>query len=249
MISKRIIFYILFFLLLYGASCNRFASEYSLRKTQLRMADSMVWYDSVFCEEKYILDTLLEGRFARGAFNGNILCALNGNIFYERSIGYCDIFQKDSLKCTNAFQLASVSKPFTSTAILQLCEQGKIKLSDTLQRFFPDLPYNGITIKMLLCHRSGLPDYVEGTERYYRKNDLEPESINNDSVISFLQILRPRMLSKPNQKYDYSNTGYMLLASIVEKVTGDKFGDYLNTHIFLPAKMTHTFLYNMSSPN
>lgn len=118
-------------------SCKRFASEYLLRKTQLTSIDSLLWYDSLFSEEKFILDTLIEGRFNRGAFNGNILCALDGKIFYERSLGYCNIFSHDSLKCTNSFQLASVSKPFTSTAILQLCEQGKIKLSDTVERFFP----------------------------------------------------------------------------------------------------------------
>lgn len=228
-------------------SCKRYASNYQLRKTQLTSVDSLVWLDSVFCDEKYILDTLLEGRFNHGAFNGNILCALNGKIFYERSLGYCDIFTQDSLVCTNSFQLASVSKPFTSTAILQLCEAGRINLSDTIQRFLPDFPYKGITVKMLLCHRSGLPDYIKFTDRYYR-NGL-PEILTNDTVLALMKYLKPRMLARPNQKYDYSNTGYMVLASIVEKVTGDKFGDYLNTHIFFPCKMRNSYLYDYKNKN
>jgi CubicO group peptidase (beta-lactamase class C family) len=228
-------------------SCKRFASEYPLRKTQLSAIDSVLWYDSLFAEEKYILDTILDGRFSRGAFNGNILCALNGKIFYERSLGYCNIFSQDTLQCSNSFQLASVSKPFTSTAILQLCEQGRINLNDTIERFFPDFPYSGITVKMLLTHRSGLPDYIKFTDRYYR-NQL-PEYIDNDSVMALMKFLKPRMLARPNQKYEYSNTGYMVLASIVEKVTGDKFSEYLKTHIFFPCKMNSTYLYDLKNKN
>ena len=247
MVAKinRVVFFILIFCGLF--SCKRYASNYQLRKTQLTSVDSLVWLDSIFSDEKYILDTLLEGRFQRGAFNGNILCAYRGKIFYERSLGYCDIFTHDSLVCTNSFQLASVSKPFTSTAILQLCQEGKISLSDTMERFFPDFPYKGITVKMLLCHRSGLPDYIKFTDRYYR-NGL-PEHLNNDSVFALMKLLKPRMLARPNQKYDYSNTGYMVLASIVEKVTGDKFGDYLNAHIFFPCKMKNSYLYDYKNKN
>lgn len=247
MFSKAYFFVIFLIFSSVFFSCKRFASEYLLRKTQLTSIDSLLWYDSLFAEEKFILDTLIEGRFSRGAFNGNILCALDGKIFYERSLGYCNIFSHDSLKCTNSFQLASVSKPFTSTAILQLCEQGKIKLSDTVERFFPDFPYKGITIKMLLCHRSGLPDYIKFTDKYY-KNEL-PRYLDNDSLMSLMKFLKPRMLAKPDQKYEYSNTGYMVLASIVEKVTGDKFGDYLKTHIFFPCKMNNTYLYDLKNKN
>lgn len=240
-IVKSIIVFLI--LVLVASSCKKYASEYNLRKTQFKQQDSILWYDSVFCDEIYILDTVSQGRFKRNAFNGIILCALNGKIFYEKSTGYCNIFSRDSLKCTNSFQLASVSKPFTSTAILQLCEQGKISLSDTMERFFPDFPYKGITIKMLLDHRSGLPDYIKFTEKYYKNNT--PDFIDNDSLLSLMKFLKPRMLAKPNQKYEYSNTGYMVLASIIEKVTGQKFGEYLKTHIFFPCKMNSTYLYDL----
>lgn len=231
------------------SSCKHFASQYQLRKSRLTAADSVYWYDSVFCEEKYILDTLLQGRFIHQAFNGNVICALKGKVFYEKTLGYKDIFTRDSLDISNSFQLASVSKPFTSTAILQLCERGKIKLSDTVDKYIPGFPYKGITIKMLLCHRSGLPDYIEFTDRYYRRNGCYPDYITNDSVLSMMEKIRPRMLAKPNQKYDYSNTGFMVLASIVERVTGTKFSDYLDEYVFGPAGMKNTYLYNLPAKN
>ncbi|HYG49311.1 MAG TPA: serine hydrolase domain-containing protein [Flavobacteriales bacterium] len=243
------IFFFVCFSAVFISSCRHYASQYQLRKSRLTAADSVFWYDSAFCEEKYILDTLLKGRFIHSAFNGNVICALKGKVFYEKTLGYKDIFTKDSLELSNSFQLASVSKPFTSTAILQLCERGKISLSDTVDKLIPGFPYKGITVKMLLCHRSGLPDYIEFTDRYYRRTGCFPECITNDSVLGLMKQIRPRMLAKPNQKYDYSNTGFMVLASIVERVTGTKFNDYLEENIFGPAGMKNTYVYNMQAKN
>jgi CubicO group peptidase (beta-lactamase class C family) len=230
-------------------SCKRYASIYQIRKTSLRAADSSYWYDSAFSEEKFLLDTLLEGRSSRGGFNGNVLCAYKGKVFYERSFGCKDIFRKDTMNMDCSFQLASVSKPFTSTAILQLCEEGKISLSDSLEKFFPGFPYKNITVKMLLCHRSGLPNYIYVTDHYYRKQGKYPEVITNDSVINLLYTLKPHAYSPPNAMYDYSNTGFLLLASIVEKVSGEKFIDYLDQHIFSPCGMKNTYVYDMPKKN
>lgn len=237
-------FLFFFFLLIAFCSCRRYASIYQLRKPALKASDSIYWYDSVFYDEKYILDTLLDGRFSRNAFNGNVICAYHGKVFYERSIGYANLFDKDSLSITNAFQLASVSKPFTATAILQLCEKGKLNLQDTLGKFFPGFPYKGITVKMLLCHRSGLPNYLYFTDKYFKKNP--PKTITNDSVIALMYHLKPRAYAKPNEVHDYSNTGFMLLASIVERVTGDSFETYLQNYIFKPCKMYDTYVYNLN---
>jgi CubicO group peptidase (beta-lactamase class C family) len=222
---------------------------YQLRKNHLQAADSLLWLDSAFCEEKFLLDTLLEGRASRAGFNGNVLCAYKGKIFYEKSFGCRDIFRQDTMLSDCSFQLASVSKPFTSTAILQLCESGKLHLNDTLEKFFPDFPYKNITVKMLLCHRSGLPNYIYATDKYYRRNGLYPDMITNDSVIKLLYALKPRAYSRPNEMYDYSNTGFLLLASIVEKVSGEKFNDYLDQHIFGPCDMKNTFVYDMQKKN
>lgn len=237
------------FALCFLFSCRHYASVYQLRKNLLVATDSTAWLDSAFAEEKFLLDTLFAGRASRSKFNGNVLCAYRGQVFYERSFGCKDIFLKDTMQMECSFQLASVSKPFTSTAILQLCESGKMSLNDTIDKYFPHFPYPGITVKMLLCHRSGLPNYIYATDRYYKRQGKFPESITNDSVIGLLYALKPRAYARPNQLYDYSNTGFLLLASIVEKVSGEKFSDYLDNHIFSPCGMQNTFVYNMQAKN
>lgn len=229
-------------ILLFLSSCKRFVSVYQLRHSVLDANDSLIYFDSVFCDELYVIDTLLKGKAQHGSFNGNVLVAYKGVVIYKNSIGLKNIFFTDSLSLLNQFQLASVSKPFTSTAILQLCERGKLSLDDTLEKFFPELPYHGITVRMLLCHRSGLPDYVKFTEKYYKTE--KPVSLTNDSLIRLMCHLKPRMLSKPNEKHDYSNTGFMLLASIVEKVSGKDFRTYVRDYIFNPCKMKNTFYYH-----
>src|SRR5688500_18591622 len=84
-------------------SCRRYVSIYQLRKSPLAATDSTQWYDSAFAEEKFLLDTLLEGRASRAGFNGNVLCAYKGKIFYERSFGCKDIFLKDTMNMDCSF--------------------------------------------------------------------------------------------------------------------------------------------------
>jgi len=94
------------------------------------------------------------------AFNGSILVAKNGEIVFEDYRGYADFRTKEPISASTPFHLASVSKTFTGTTVLKLWQQGRLSLDDTLQHFFPELPYHGITVRMLLCHRSGLPNYL-----------------------------------------------------------------------------------------
>ena len=92
------------------------------------------------------IDDYFSGKYKRKQFNGNILFAENGKIISHKSYGYANLKTKEKLTENHSFQLASVSKPFTSVAILQLIENGQINLNDTLQKFFPNFPYEGITI-------------------------------------------------------------------------------------------------------
>ncbi len=242
----RIFSGILFFIFVIGIfSCKRHVSIYFKRKPIALGTDSTAWMDSAFFESTYILDTLLEARSQRGNFNGNVLCAYKGIIFYNKSFGFTQPGGADSLNQDHVFQLASVSKPFTATAILQLCEKGKLNLNDTLNKFFPDFPYEGITIRMLLCHRSGLPDYIKFTEKYFRS--VIPAAITNDSMVKLMYALRPRRLHDPDEIYDYSNTGFALLASIIEKTTGLSYETYLEENIFTPCQMTSTYVRNINT--
>lgn len=187
------------------------------------------------------LDSLFSHYHNLGGFNGNVLIAQSGVVFYKKSFGFANFKTKDSLTEDSQFQLASISKQFTATAILILIERGLINYEDSIQKFFPDFPYEGITIKLLLCHRSGLPNYIYYCDEKIKDKDTP---ITNDTVINILTRDKPARYYPPNKKFNYSNTGYAVLASIVEKVGGMSFEEFINKEIFIPLNMTNSIVYN-----
>jgi CubicO group peptidase (beta-lactamase class C family) len=178
-------------------------------------------------------------------FNGSILIAKNGKVLYQNCSGYADFAAKKRLTLSSQFEIASVSKQFTAVAILMLYEQNKLRLTDTVQRFIPDFPYKGITIHQLLCHRSGLPDYFKFAEKYH---DDKTVMIDNDSLLRMMKKYHPKILEQPNKKFEYSNTGYAVLASIVERISGISFADFVNRTIFIPLGMKETYFYLHGKP-
>ncbi|TDB68952.1 serine hydrolase domain-containing protein [Arundinibacter roseus] len=174
-------------------------------------------------------------------FNGNVLIAQKGVVLYEKSFGYSHLRDKDTLRSQHAFQLASLSKPFTAVAILKLYEAKKVRLEDSIQHFFPDFPYRAITIKDLLCHRSGLPNYTYAFMDSVRHGKKYPSNLD---VMRWFATVKPTPVpyNRPNRSFNYSNTNYLVLAAIVEKVSGVTFEAYLQKQILAPLGMTHTFL-------
>ncbi|MBK7981067.1 MAG: beta-lactamase family protein [Ignavibacteriae bacterium] len=177
-------------------------------------------------------------------FNGNVLFAENGNIIYENSFGYSDLGSKTKNDLNTKFQLASVSKPFTAYAILLLKQRNELNLDDSVQQYFPDFPYNGITIKLLLIHKSGLPEYFYFTEKLWNEKDKE---ITNSDVINLMIDKFPNRYFLPDKKYNYINTNYCILAAIVEKITGDSFNEFMKEEIFEELGMKNTFIYNQEN--
>jgi CubicO group peptidase (beta-lactamase class C family) len=179
-------------------------------------------------------------------FNGNVLVAQKGVILYQKSFGYAHLRDRDSLNNQHSFQLASLSKPFTAVAILKLQEAGKLSLEDTIQRFFPDFPYKGIRLSSLLSHRSGLPNYAYSFMDSVRHGRKYP---SNFEVMRWFATVKPtpQRYNIPDRSFSYSNTNFLVLAAIVEKVSGMAFGDYLQKHIFEPLRMRHTFLITKSA--
>jgi CubicO group peptidase (beta-lactamase class C family) len=114
------------------------------------------------------IDAFMKHLHQVSGFNGNVLVAKHGKIIYENSFGWADYPREDSLHINSKFQLASVTKTMTGTAILQLWERGKIKLDDDVRKFFPNFPYPGVTIRLLLTHRSGMMNYVYFVDDIYR---------------------------------------------------------------------------------
>ncbi len=186
------------------------------------------------------LDEYLTAQSIHYRFNGNVLVAENGKIIFQKSYGYADFDTKRMLNDSSVFELASVSKQFTATAILLLKDKGKLNLTDSLRHYFPELPYSGISIYQMLTHTSGLPDYEEAMNK---KWDRSKVAFNND-MIAFLANEKLPVLFAPGTKWTYSNTAYALLASIVEKVSGQSFSEFMATNIFKPLQMNHTRIYN-----
>lgn len=190
-------------------------------------------------EKSAKLDSLFQRKFKLERFNGNVLIAQQGVVLYRNSNGYAQVEKKDTLRADSKFQLASLSKTFTAVAILKLYEAGKLSLDDSIQKFIPQFPYSGIQIKTLLSHRSGLPNYAYVLTDSVRKRNPYP---TNDDIVRWYCAVKPKLYNIPNRYFSYSNTNYALLATIVEKVSGQKFEDFLKQAIFKPLGMKNTWL-------
>ncbi|HWB63815.1 MAG TPA: serine hydrolase domain-containing protein [Chitinophagales bacterium] len=178
-------------------------------------------------------------RHKADGFNGTVLVAKDGEPIYTGAFGYGNYTEKDTLTTETAFQLASITKTFTSAAVLQLVEQGKISLDDSVQKYLPEFPYQGITIRLLLCHRTGLPDYIYWTQDFIGK---DVAYLTNQSMYDLLVAKKPQLRCPPNHLFLYSNTNYALLALIIEKASGLSYKQYLTQNIFMPLGMTNTFV-------
>ena len=183
----------------------------------------------------YFFDSLLNAN----NFSGGILVAKNGKVLYEHYQG--NIYGKDDalIDENTPFHVASTSKTFTSTAILQLEAAGKLKLDDSLRLYWPDFPYASVTIRHLLNHSSGIPNYANFLSRY--KWDRKITASNYD-VLDVLTRNKPLLEFSTGLRFKYCNTNFLLLALIVEKVTGITFPFYVNENIFKVAGMNHSYV-------
>jgi CubicO group peptidase (beta-lactamase class C family) len=210
----------------------------------IEIPDSTAYYDSVYAPLRFSLDTFFVHRHEKTEFYGTVLFAERGRIIFEKAYGYVNFPKKDSLTTLHTFQLASASKPFTAVAILQLYEKGKLKLTDDVRLYLPQFPYADITIHQLLCHRSGLSQYTHFCDSPHAIWPDKNKTITNEDVLDIMAKEVPLVNYPPNQKHYYCNTNYVLLASIVEKVSGLPFENYLQQYIFNPAGMTNAKVYN-----
>lgn len=174
-------------------------------------------------------------------FNGEILVAKNGQVVYEDYKGIADFRKRTPVTIHTPMHLASISKTFTGMAILRLWEQGKLSLDDNLQKYFPKLPYYGVTIRMLLSHRSGLPNYVYFMEKGFPRD----RKATNQDVIDFMMAYKPKIAANPDRSFQYCNTNFLLLASILEKVTKMPFPQYMKDSVFLPLGMDDSYVFSI----
>jgi CubicO group peptidase (beta-lactamase class C family) len=191
------------------------------------------------------IEEFMEHLHKVSGFNGNVLVAKKGKIIYEGAFGWANHLTRDSLTLASQFELASVTKTMTGTAIMQLWEKGKIKLDQNVKDFFPDFPYDGVTIRLLLTHRSGMMNYVYFVDNIYRSQHLnQKKGLTNKEAMDLIAKYKPARFNKPNASFLYNNSNFMVLGAIIEKVTGQSYADYMKENIFKPAGMTHTAVYS-----
>lgn len=173
-------------------------------------------------------------------FNGNILVAEKGKVVYEKSFGFAD-FQSKKLNTKNTlFPVASISKTITATAILQQVESGKLKLDDSAAEYLPDFPYPQITIRHLLSHTSGLPPY---NAFFDSLKDKTNGHFTNSDFIAGLNANKKDLIYKSGESWNYDNVNYVVLALILEKVSGENYRKYVEKHILKTAGMNQTFFF------
>ena len=183
------------------------------------------------------LDSTLHVLHRQSMFNGTVLLAREGRVIYSKSMGATAPDMSEPITSSTAFNLASVSKQFIALLILQLKEQNKLGYDDPVRKFIPGFPYPDITVRHLLTHTSGLPDYQVIVQQH--TNTLD--TLSNDDFLDLLADIRPEPLFAPGEKWKYGTTGYVLLVSLIEKITGMSFGDVLEQQIVRPLDLKNTF--------
>lgn len=185
---------------------------------------------------------MYDSLLAKRSFNGGIIIAKNGEILLEEYRGYNNLENKDTITPATTFHLASVSKTFTGMAVLRLLQEGKLRLEDSVQVYFPQFPYPGISVQMLLSHRSGLPNYAYfmGSDTMFKKR-----LATNHDMLQFMIARQPMRYAQPGKTFQYCNTNYALLALIIEKVTGSTYPEYMKSQVFTPLGMKNTFVFSI----
>lgn len=197
-------------------------------------------------DEKKIqqLDRWLDRLYSNGKFYGVVLLSRGEQVIFAKGYGYADIHKREALSPHSSFNLASVSKQFTAVGIILLKHQGKLSYSDELRELIPELSfYSGITIRHLLNHTSGIPEYF----RIANDSIEESETVTAEKLIKVYSERKPSVGFKPGDKFEYSNMGYVLLAEIIERISGKSYAAYMYENIFRPLGMKHTKVFTLLS--
>lgn len=181
---------------------------------------------------------------SRNGLNGVVLYAEQGELVYEEAFGWRDLNKrhKDSIRIDDAFQLSSDSKMFTAEAVMLLKADGKLDYDDDIRKYIPEIPYEGVTIRHLLTHCSGLPRYDSMADEFWPDRK---KPFSNEALIAMLAEKTPDPYGTPGGGYFYNNINYALLASVVERASGQHFEDFMRERIFEPCGMTHSYIYSM----
>ncbi len=181
-----------------------------------------------------------------------VLVVQDGRVLLKKGYGLANVETKELIRPDTVFDLASVSKQFTAMAVMMLAERGKLSLDDPLSKFFPGFPAyaQNITVRHILNHTSGLTDYMEvltatgKIDKNWKAGGFEPTSADTVKLLSEQKELR----FAPGEKWEYSNSGYVVLGQIVVKASGKSLPKFLKENIFQPLGMNHTLVSDETRP-
>lgn len=187
------------------------------------------WFDRLHKEKK---------------FNGGVLVIKNRTPLLIKTYGYTNYKLTEKLTNNSSFRLASLSKQFTASGIMLLKEKSKIDYDDLVSKYIPDFPYKKVTIRHLLNQVSGIPDkYLELAEKQKKKIGI----LTNEKAVNLIIENNAPQIFEPNEKYEYSNTNYIILSRIIEIVSKQSFEDYMKDNLFTPLEMKNTRVWNLIS--
>ena len=189
------------------------------------------------------IDALFTSEIAKDEPGAAVLISYNGEMLIGKGYGLRDVQTKQPITPSTNMRMASVSKQFTALCILSLVDQGKLGLDDDAYTYLPYPIFEGIAIKQLINHTSGLPDYYEYFDKNWDRNTI----LENQEVLDWLAT-SPEPDFAPGEKWEYSNTAYLMLALIVEKVSGKEFSEFAKENVFTKAGMQHTNYFNLANP-
>jgi CubicO group peptidase (beta-lactamase class C family) len=242
--NYRFFFTIVSFLLIFSACNSGSANKSKVVSADTAYVPPPAGNISKEDSERYYnaVKTFFDKDLVAKGFNGAILVAKKGEVIFEDYHGYFNLRKKDSLTPHSAFHLASVSKTFTAMATLKLVQMGKLSLEDDLKKFFPAFPYDNVKVKLLLSHRSGLPNYIYFMEKLgWNKKQY----CSNEDVLSYMIQFKPPLASQPGTHFTYCNTNYALLGLIIEKASGKSYAQFLQEQFFTPLNMKDTYVFSM----
>ncbi len=244
-------FWIICFINLLLISCTEFSTEEltNEKNNNQILLDSINFKEVIIPEfEAKSVRHYFESFVAKRRFNGHIVVAKSGKVLFDTTTGFANIRKRIRLKKNSVIQLASITKPITATVILQLLEEGKLNLEDTITKYLSNLPdyYHKITVKQLLSHRSGLSPYP-----YYCHEMIDNKSnlISNDTVLCVIDFHNPKPYYTPGKRYNYCNTNYMLLASIIEHIEKQRYVDVIDKRIIQKCNMKDSFVIDAKKNN
>ncbi|MBU7576879.1 MAG: serine hydrolase [Flavihumibacter sp.] len=187
------------------------------------------------------IDSALTALYQSGRFNGVVLYAEKGKPILSKTYGVADFQTGKPLSISSPFNLASVTKQFICAGILILYDRGLLQLDEPASKYLPTLPYPEVTIRQLMTHTSGLPEYFE----LFNNNRGNADTLNNKLLLAMLAQYRPPMQFSPGSSWSYCNTNYVLLASILETVSGQGLEAFFQKEIIRPLGLKNTYIFRL----